>query len=348
MSSGLLLLGVVILELVFGNWFSPIKLNRLHIPRSIRVVTTEKAGAGAPPREIIYTRDRYGFRGSYPSPSRIDILTIGGSTTDQRNLTDGETWQDVIRDCFRAAGKEVCVVNAGVNGQSSVGMIKDFEWWFPSVPGLKPKRVLAYVGGNDFLVENAREYDEMLDVTERTRHPIRCRIKECSAFYGFYATLAGMWRAGMRVIPKPPVDWAKIEWTGQPLREDHEELMRDNLAAYAERLRLLAGKIREIGAEPIFVTQSFSRYRVENGKVLGDTTPWLYAGHKINGVDQFRMMQLLNGTTLRVGRDVGVRTIDLAGELQISTDGFLDYSHTNSAGSRKIGQYLQAKLAESF
>lgn len=39
---------------------------------------------------------RYGFRGSYPSPGAIDMVTVGGSTTDQRFVTEGKTWQDVL------------------------------------------------------------------------------------------------------------------------------------------------------------------------------------------------------------------------------------------------------------
>ena len=41
-------------------------------------------------------------------------------------------------------GKDVYVVNAGVDGQSTVGHIKNFDWWFPNIPDLKVKYFLFY------------------------------------------------------------------------------------------------------------------------------------------------------------------------------------------------------------
>ena len=33
-------------------------------------------------KEVIYSRDKYGFRGRFKDFEKIDILTVGGSTTD--------------------------------------------------------------------------------------------------------------------------------------------------------------------------------------------------------------------------------------------------------------------------
>ena len=40
---------------------------------------------------VRYVRDRYGLRGDCGPPSKIDILTVGGSTTDQRFLAQDAT-----------------------------------------------------------------------------------------------------------------------------------------------------------------------------------------------------------------------------------------------------------------
>ena len=42
----------------------------------------------------------YGFRGNYESISQIKIVTVGGSTTDQINVSEGETWSDIIQNNF--------------------------------------------------------------------------------------------------------------------------------------------------------------------------------------------------------------------------------------------------------
>ena len=48
------------------------------------------------------------------------ILTIGGSTTDQRFVSDGYTFQDYL---YINLNKEFKIYNGGVDGQSTLGHI---------------------------------------------------------------------------------------------------------------------------------------------------------------------------------------------------------------------------------
>ena len=88
---------------------------------------------------IIYSRDKYGFRGKYLNPQSIDILSIGGSPTDQRYISEGYTFEDIMHDQFKKINKNVYIVNAGIDGQSTYGHIKNFDLWFPYIPNLKVK-----------------------------------------------------------------------------------------------------------------------------------------------------------------------------------------------------------------
>jgi hypothetical protein len=115
----LLCVGGVALELVFGNWFRPNRMNRLNIPRSVTRDYDSSALYPSANPVVRYTRDEWGLRGGYDSPANIHILTVGGSATDQHYVADGATWQDVIVREFAAEGKQVSVVNAGVDGQST-------------------------------------------------------------------------------------------------------------------------------------------------------------------------------------------------------------------------------------
>jgi len=129
----LLVIGILVAEIFFGNWFYPDNLNRLNIIRS-RTVKYDIAGLyDSSSKAISITRDQYGLRGAFQLPADIDILTVGGSTTDQRYITDGKTWQDVLQQKFESIGKNVKVANAGVDGQSTFGHIKNFDWWFPEM-----------------------------------------------------------------------------------------------------------------------------------------------------------------------------------------------------------------------
>ena len=178
----LLAVALVILELAFGSWVRPNRINRLNLVRD-RTMRYDASALYPAPNSVTYTRDAFGFRGSYDSPGEIDILTIGGSATDQRFITDGATWQDVIAREFAAEGKRVSVVNAGVDGQSTYGHIKDFEWWFPNVPGLKAKYVLFYIGANDVFKDTGSDYDDLVRdkrTTWKTRSEERRVGKECT------------------------------------------------------------------------------------------------------------------------------------------------------------------------
>jgi hypothetical protein len=130
--------GLLVLELLLGTWFFGDPMRTLNIPRNSETRYTIHSPY-FPKKESLCVRDEWGLRGSFDDPGEISILTIGGSTTAQRYLSEGETWQDVLQRNFFAAGDQVVVGNAGLSGQSTFGHIKNFSLWLPRSPRLKPK-----------------------------------------------------------------------------------------------------------------------------------------------------------------------------------------------------------------
>jgi hypothetical protein len=125
--------GVLVLEILFGSWFSNDGWERalaLNIPVNLRVVydASDLYDGG---QRVVYTRDEYGLRGSYGTPADIRILTVGGSTTNQRSITDGRTWQDELARALRERDIHAPVANAGVEGHSTFGHLASFRYWFP-------------------------------------------------------------------------------------------------------------------------------------------------------------------------------------------------------------------------
>ena len=116
----------LILEFFFGNWFGKKNINKLNIIKDRIIYYKLDDLYNFDNQTIFYSRDRFGFRGIYPNTNSIDILTIGGSTTDQRYISDGYTFQDVIHKEFKKIGKDVYTVNAGVDGQSTYGHLQKF------------------------------------------------------------------------------------------------------------------------------------------------------------------------------------------------------------------------------
>ena len=132
---GVLAAGLATLELVFGNWLSLHNINLLNLRKDL-TVTFDAADLYEDPDSTIvtYKRDRYGLRGPYQDVSQIDILTIGGSTTDQRCLSEGRTWQDVLAREFEEREREIQIANAGVDGQTTRGNLKTSTFGSPPSP----------------------------------------------------------------------------------------------------------------------------------------------------------------------------------------------------------------------
>ena len=152
---------ILVIELIFGSWLKDTKKTDIvFVPRNIDRKIPIKHKYPSNKNFIHYRRDMYGFRGDYDSINQIKILTVGGSTTDQINVSEDETWSYIIQNNFLNAGKNIYVANAGVMGQTTFGHIENFNSWFNHIPDLKPDYFLFYIGINDFYKRDPAEYDK--------------------------------------------------------------------------------------------------------------------------------------------------------------------------------------------
>ncbi len=338
----LILGGLLILELVFGSWFHPDPIKRLNLVRDCEKhydATLLYAGATG----IVYTRDEWGLRGKYPALDDIDIVTLGGSATDQRYITDGSTWQDVIVREFQREKMDVSVVNAGVDGQSTFGHIKDFDWWFPTLPGFKPRYVLFYIASNDIFKNNDSQFDALVD----NRPPDwKVYVRERSVIYRFVSTAEAVYEARqVHKISHRKEPFGAWEWTTKPLVRNHHALVEVQVERYRKAVRLLASKTRELGAEPIFVTQSLSLYRFRpDGRIEGRKQPELYAKSMINGVDYYYIMREFWAATMDECAKAGGVCIDAGSDVRWQEGDFYDNVHNTPPGAERLGMYLYSRL----
>lgn len=330
-------------ELIFGNWIAGPEYSVLNIPRNtIRYFDVSDLYPGYGP--ALYTRDKNGLRGPYPDPGKIDVLVMGGSTTNELYVSDGLTWVDQLRVAFAEAGRPLVVVNAAVDGQSSLGHIRAIDLWFPNIPGLRTRYVLVYVGINDVAVTAGEmsAYDEMKspDPVRRFRH----YLMNNSVFYNRFRQIRGLFAARRMRLVHGALKTATTEWRpARPVADAAalEKEIEPRLRAYAARLKVLAGKIRtEMKAEPIFITQKRGDYKVEDGRLMVRVA----AGGRSRSDETYRVLAAFNRTTLRVCRELGLFCIDLAGELEFRDGDFYDQVHTTPAGSRRVGRFVYERL----
>ena len=110
---------------------------------------------------IKYTRDDDGYRSRARGSDKDIILTIGGSTTDQRFVTDGKTWQDELDKVFPSFD----FINGGVDGQSTFGHIHAVNHWHArKLDARRVKAIIVYFGINDrrLLHSNLNSFDKPL------------------------------------------------------------------------------------------------------------------------------------------------------------------------------------------
>lgn len=346
-----LIAGFVVIELIFGSWFgSTHPLYQFTKPRNVALVY--KNPLGGEPRDVRYTRDENGFRGLDAPLDKIDIITVGGSTTDQRYLDDDLIFEQTLKRRFAADGRSIIVANAGIDGQSTMGHIENFRSWFQRLPGLKTRYVLFYIGINDFM---RLAPDVTYDTVEVQGKALRLQlfIRDKSVFYQLY--LIG--KSYFRPVPYDHGEGrqfiaANQTLTTEPLVADYwiPEL-KESLHGLEGRIRELDRLTRDFGAQSIFVTQRSARWNRTGSQVQGIP---LYdpgganefaAFGRVNGVDIFHIERIFAEKTMETCRLVQAICINLMEEIgfDLSQD-FYDPVHTTASGSKAIGEFLYTRL----
>jgi hypothetical protein len=350
----LLIFGVIVAaELVFGSWFSDTHpLYQFTKPRNLAMVQDNPFGDQ--PQQIHYTRDANGFRGLEGPVGDIDIITVGGSTTDQRYLDDGSTFQAVLKDLFRKEGRELSIANAGIDGQSTIGHLHNFASWFNKIEGLKTKYILYYIGVNDVLRLEGSEVFDVIQV-KGARLDWQLYIREKSIFYQIYLIVKQM------ATPNPYAHGATREYIVDPRtavekgnisQYETEDVVR-SLAALRGRVKELDRLTNQMGAKAIFVTQRSARWDRRDGTVIG--VPVYRRGEgsefsnlgEVNGVDIYNLEKLVSDSILSECEAVGAICIDLFDEVQFQLPGdFYDPVHTTSSGAKAVGELMFQKLRD--
>lgn len=323
---------LILAEIIFGTWFFGSNFRFLTIPRNIEIrhdLREIRPGGGI----AVYRKDGYGLRGSYGTPSEIDMLVVGGSTTNELYVGEGETWVDVLARGLRRHGKPLRLANAGIDGHSTVGHMRSFEAWFPEIPGLRPKFVLFYVGINDSQLEYQEAFDKFEDPKMSAR--LTRYMKNNSALYNLVRILRGWLRASRANVvyrhTRPPLK--PILTSVQADKQKHVAA----LAAYAGRLRRLAEDVRRIGAVPIFVTQQRGGAFVIDG---------VTQAIDLESVRWQAVQRLYNETLMSTCRAMRAICVDLASMIKFEPEDFSDLLHTTASGSRKIGELLADRLKD--
>lgn len=366
-------------ELVFGGWLANSGLVKLGIIRDRVIEVSTSDGDGT------VSWGPHGFRNYFGKPKDIDIIVVGGSTTLERNIKDGHTWVDQLGEGLSLQlGKNLTVVNAGVDGQSTIGHIANFEAWFSSLKDFAPRYYIYYVGINDIQVDmhnstkagqNIEEVPHWWSTLINSEGPIINRLLNATIYYpgffdGFEAdsivcqTFICSIRSnsilfhslrklkGYLLAKKSKLHYGSklsdiATFTDQPLRTDSAAYANDLAQRFRKRLAALTQRTIAAGGQPIYVTQTSRIFqRTPTGKILGVPDEFACGTQKCNGVDQYFLYQAYAKTVMEHCSRHSLVCSDLFSNLNLDANrDFSDIIHTSPSGAKKVAGFLSKSLA---
>ena len=286
---------------------------------------------------IIYKKDQYGFRERKNNNlNNIDILVVGGSTTDERYLNIEDTWTYRLEQLFK---KKIQVINAGIDGQSTKGHIWNFNNWFNKINNFKTKYIIFYVGINENDNDNGR-YDNQLDTTN-VYNFVKIILRKNNGF--FYNNLNKI----INIKDQNNVGHNSKRLTNNFIEVKHDILTEErkyyNLKIQTkERIEELIKLSRSINSVPIFITQKTLRWKIEDENK--NKKEVIYSiDDSINYYAKEKIISDIIINTCEINNVVCINAFD---NLKLNTEDTYDYVHTNPKGSKKIAQFIYENLKE--
>lgn len=211
---------------------------------------------------VRHTTNKLGFRGASIEEFKqadLRIITVGGSTTHDVYLGDGETWADVFQSELRnKTMNKVAVINAGLDGHSTFGHIAMFNHFKESFLEIKPTHVIIFCGLNDFgLWENKPRFWDL-------------RNQNFTQYSELLTTIIGLSNLdptfGERNIKTRILVWEEHEYldlktADQKLNYYNKKQKYDikrsiqQKGGYSDRLQKIVAQVKGIGAIPVFMGQ---------------------------------------------------------------------------------------------
>lgn len=283
--------------------------------------------------KIDYVRDAHGLRGDCESVKRIEILTIGGSTTDQRYLSLRDTWQGVMQRELRNTNPSFgCVANAGVDGHSTLGHVWSFEHWLNRIPDLSPRYIILYVGINDadYMRDRKKGYPGSSDIGFlNSIYRNSALLQEITPIFLYlYQKISNPFYAGHTPRKFSDEEYNVVDKPFDSVR------VTENGAEFRNRMEKLMSLVqRDFGSKVICVSQPTDYVRKFNGKFYG--LPKV-GNNGLSGLDFHRSLNEINRVLASVCEK---GFIDLH-RYSFDAADFYDGIHMNEHGSEKVGKLI--------
>jgi hypothetical protein len=297
--------------------------------------------------KISYSRNALGFRGPMPTDSihkLNSIITVGGSTTECRFLSDSTTWPFLLGEELKDSVSNLWVNNAGIDGHSTFGhllLMKEY------IIKLKPRYVLLLTGVNDVETEKPERFDVANDNSLQygsVKQFVKSLLQKTeigATFYQFYA-IRSAYKKGL--IHKE-VDFNQLRdttYTSAYIQETIDK-QKNYLIGYQARLQEIISICKANKIQPILLTQP-SLYGAFTDSATGIKMNLKFheSNPGKNNLLQEQVLEEYNNVVRSFNTEATV--IDLAKLMPKNTVYYYDFIHFNKQGAAKVALILSREI----
>ena len=343
-----LFLIILIFELLNGFWFkSELEKNLLNLNALYKVdLQLDSNDFYENSKTISYSRNNYGLRTNCQRMADIDLVSIGGSTTDQRYIDFENTFSFILQQAIsKNKDSTYCIANAGVDGHKLSDHIISFNDWFPLIPSLKPNYYLLNIGINDAAILNDISIKN-ISATNNFISYAKFQIIRNSYLYSFIKkirNLVGISLDHFGVLTHKKNIKSDFEYTALKNSTKLKNDIIKNSETFGTNFRKMITIIKNKGATPICISQV--ALFVKNSKGINKAFP--YKNNFLNGLDLQLSLDLINNQIMEICADEGGIIVNVDNSYFIESD-FYDFVHHNPQGSRKLAKKIYYSIKDKL
>ena len=324
------LISILIIEIFFGHYFSGHSFGpymREHRMKKIPVNFWHKGTE----YNYIYKRNYHGFRGEEIDPSQIEAVIIGGSTTDERYKPNEFTITHNLNSLLKKNGYNFKIINAGIEGQSTVGHIYNFKNWYPKLKNFSPKLYIFYVGINDYLSEP--------DVDEYSNFGGDGAVINPDPYEVFFDTFKSnsFFYDKLRILKQKYYLTAKTRKYNRDFYLTNDLIKDYEYINYKKALEL--HDIEKLKVEhQIVISRYLDRIKILNSYAIKKNSTAVFINQvMLDGLKDERLF-IYNYSLIEYCKNKNLHCIDLASKLDGEKNYWFDAVHTTRLGSTVIAE----------
>lgn len=346
-----LLVALVLCEIVlriYNPFTNFTKQGKLVLPASQQTVFENK-WIKQLDSKIKYSRNALGFRGPMPtdSISKLNsIITVGGSTTECRFLSDSTTWPYLLGKELKDSIPNLWLNNAGIDGHSTFGhllLMKEY------ISRLKPKYVVLLTGVNDVETEKPESFDVMSE-NKLQYSSVKAFLKSLLNKTEIGATVFQLYNirsAYKKGLIHKEVDFKQLKDTTYTPAYIQETInkQKNYLVGYQTRLQEIINICKANNIKPTLLTQpSLYGSYVDSTTGIRMDLKFHESNAGKNNLLQEQVLEEYNNVVRAFRTQATV--IDLAKLMPKNTAYYYDFIHFNKQGAVKVAEIVSPYFKE--